>query len=75
MLIGENNANTPIQQALLLNLKLDEIGHRSHELKTYPGLGHAFYLSSKWETSFGPIQPNVLEDLFYAVMTFKGYYD
>jgi uncharacterized protein len=45
MLIGENNANTPIQQALLLNLKLDEKGHRSHELKTYPGLGHAFYLS------------------------------
>jgi uncharacterized protein len=71
MLIGENNANTPIQQALLLNLKLDEIGHRSHELKTYPGLGHAFYLSSKWETSFGPIQPNVLEDSYSRLKSYS----
>ena len=64
LLVGENDSQTPIQQALLLNQKLDEKGHRSHELKTYPNLGHVFYPSSKWDTSFGPIQPNVLEDLY-----------
>jgi uncharacterized protein len=71
MLIGENHANNPIQQALLLKQRLDETGHRNHELKTYPGLGHVFYPSSKWDSSFGPIQSDVLEDL-YSWLEFRS---
>ena len=40
LLIGENDSQTPVQQALLLNQKLDEKGHKSHELKSYPNLNN-----------------------------------
>jgi predicted esterase len=61
---GENDSQVPIQQAFLLQQRLTEINHPDHMLKTYPGLGHVFYPSSLWRTSVGPIQENVLEDLF-----------
>lgn len=61
---GENDTQTPIQQAFLLQQRLTENNHPDHTLKTYPNLGHAFYPSSQWLTSFGPIQEDVLQDLF-----------
>jgi len=64
ILNGENDAQTPVQQAFLLHQRLNEVNHPDHTLITYPGLGHAFYPSSKWQTAFGPMEPNVLADLF-----------
>ena len=62
---GNNDSQTPIQQASLLQQKLTEVRHPDHTLKTYPNLGHLFYPSSQWVTAVGgPIEPKVLEDLF-----------
>ena len=65
ILQGENDSDTPIQQAFLLQQKLTELRHPNHTLITYPDLGHLFYPSSKWLTAHrGPIEQKVLEDLF-----------
>ena len=64
ILNGENDAQTPVQQAFLLHQQLNEVNHPDHTLITYPELGHVFYPSSKWQTGIGPIQPNVLADLY-----------
>jgi uncharacterized protein len=64
ILNGENDAQTPVQQAFSLHQKLNEVNHPDHTLITYPELGHVFYPSSKWQTEIGPIQPNVLADLY-----------
>jgi hypothetical protein len=61
---GKNDSQTPIQQALLLQQELTEVRHPDHALMTYPDLGHVFYPSSQWLTSFGPMEQKVLEDLF-----------
>jgi uncharacterized protein len=61
---GKNDSQTPIQQALLLQQELTETKHPDHKLITYPDLGHVFYPSSQWLTSFGPMEQKVLEDLF-----------
>jgi alpha-beta hydrolase superfamily lysophospholipase len=61
---GDNDSQTPIQQAFLLQQKLTEVRHPDHTLITYPNLGHLFYPSSRWMTNHGPIKQNVLEDLF-----------
>lgn len=64
ILNGENDSQTPIQQALLLHQKLNEANHPDHTLITYPNLGHFFYPSSKWQVGLGSIQPQVLADLY-----------
>ncbi|WP_148686425.1 alpha/beta hydrolase family protein [Candidatus Nitrosocosmicus hydrocola] len=64
ILNGENDAQTPVQQAFLLHQRLNEVNHPDHALITYPDLGHAFYPSSKWQTAFGPMEPDVLADLY-----------
>jgi pimeloyl-ACP methyl ester carboxylesterase len=64
ILNGENDFQTPVQQAFLLHQRLNEVNHTDHTLITYPDLGHVFYPSSKWQTGIGPIQPNVLADLY-----------
>ncbi len=65
ILQGENDTDTPIEQAFLLQQKLTELEHPDHTLITYPNLGHLFYPSSIWMTTLGgPIEPKVLEDLF-----------
>lgn len=62
---GENDSQTPIQQAFLLQQKLTELRHPDHTLRTYPDLGHLFYPSSQWVTTIGgPMEQKVLEDLF-----------
>src|SRR5215211_105394 len=61
---GKNDSQAPIQQAFLLQQKLTEVRHPDHTLITYPDLGHLFYPSSQWITGIGPIQQNVLQDLF-----------
>jgi uncharacterized protein len=65
MLNGENDIQTPVEQAFLLQQRLTEVNHPDHLLITYPQLGHVFYPSdTKWRTGIGPIQQNVLFDLY-----------
>src|SRR6476661_8946302 len=64
ILNGENDSQTPVQQAFLLQQRLTEVNHPDHTLITYPNLGHAFYPSSQWSTGVGPIQQYVLADIY-----------
>jgi uncharacterized protein len=36
---GENDTNTPVQQAFMLQQRLTELNHPDHTLIIYPGLG------------------------------------
>ena len=64
ILNGENDTQTPVQGALLLQQKLTELRHPDHILITYPNLGHEFYPSTQWLTQHGPIEQYVLGDLY-----------
>jgi uncharacterized protein len=52
ILNGENDSQTPVQQAFLLQQRLAQVNHPDHTLITYPNLGHVFYPSSQWSTRF-----------------------
>jgi uncharacterized protein len=73
ILNGENDTQTPVQGALLLQQRLTEINHPDHILITYPNLGHEFYPSSQWQTEHGPIQPYVLADLYSWLEPHSGF--
>jgi uncharacterized protein len=73
ILQGENDTQTPVQQAFLLQQKLTDVRHPDHILITYPNLGHVFYPSSEWRTSIGPIQPYVLADLYSWLESHSGF--
>src|SRR5207245_6429521 len=64
ILNGENDSQTPVQQAFLLQQRLTEVNNPDHTLITYPNLGHLFYPSSQWSTGVGPIQQYVLADIY-----------
>jgi uncharacterized protein len=64
LLNGENDTQTPVQQALLVQQRLTEVNHPDHLLITYPNLGHEFHPSSQWFTEHGPIPEYVLQDIF-----------
>jgi len=72
LLNGENDSQTPVQQAFLLQQRLTEINHPDHTLITYPNLGHQFYPSSQWFTAHGPIEPYVLADLYTWLEAHSG---
>jgi hypothetical protein len=72
MLNGENDSQTPVQQAFLLQQRLTELNHPDHTLITYPNLGHVFYPSSRWSTGIGPIQEYVLADLYAWLEAHSG---
>lgn len=63
ILQGESDILTPLEDALLLEQRLTEIGHQDHTLITYPGLGHYFYPEDYWSIAMGPMQDYVLRDL------------
>lgn len=63
MMNGENDSQSSVQQAFLLEQKLTEANHPDHTLITYPDLGHVFSPSMRWFTEFGPVEQNVLSDL------------
>ena len=73
ILNGENDSQTPVQQAFLLQQRLTELNHPDHTLITYPNLGHAFYPSSQWSTGIGPIQQYVLADLYAWLEAHSGF--
>ena len=72
ILQGENDTDTPVEQAFLLQQKLIDINHPDHTLITYPGLGHMFYPSSEWKTGMGPIEQYVLADLYSWLESHSG---
>jgi uncharacterized protein len=73
ILQGENDTQTPVEQASLLQQRLTEVNHPDHRVITYPNLGHVFYPSSEWLTSFGPIQSYVLADLYAWLESHSGF--
>jgi uncharacterized protein len=75
MLNGENDTQTPVQQAFLLQQRLTEVNHPDHTLITYPNLGHVFYPSSQWSTGIGPIQEYVLADIYAWLESHSGFTD
>ena len=75
LLNGENDKDTPVQQAFLLQQRLTELKHPDHMLITYPNLGHDFYPSCKWFTEAGPIQQYVLADLYSWLESNSGFTD
>jgi uncharacterized protein len=70
---GENDTQTPVEGAMLLQQKLTEVNHPDHVLITYPNLGHLFYPSSQWGTEFGPIQQYVLADIYSWLESHNGF--
>jgi len=83
MLNGENDSQTPVQQAFLLQQRLTDVKHPDHTLITYPNLGHLFYPSSQWltgptpsqyklVTGIGPIEPYVLADIYAWLEAHSG---
>jgi uncharacterized protein len=73
ILTGENDSQTPVQESFLLQQRLTDVNHPDHTLITYPNLGHSFYPSSQWSTTFGPIQPYVLADLYAWLEAHSGF--
>ena len=72
VLNGENDSQTPVQQAFLLQQRLTDVNHPDHTLITYPNLGHLFYPSSQWSTGIEPIEQYVLTDLYAWLEAHSG---
>ena len=72
ILNGENDSQTTVQQAFLLQQRLTDVNHPDHTLITYPNLGHVFYPSPQWFTEIGPIEPYVLADLYAWLEVHSG---
>jgi hypothetical protein len=72
ILNGENDSQTTVQQAFLLQQRLTDVNHPDHTLITYPNLGHVFYPSPQWFTEIGPIEPYVLADLYAWLESHSG---
>ena len=70
---GENDTQTPVEGAMLLQQKLTEVNHPDHILITYPNLGHEFYPSSQWKSQHGPIQQYVLADIYSWLESHSGF--
>jgi pimeloyl-ACP methyl ester carboxylesterase len=73
ILNGENDSQTTVQQAFLLQQRLTDVNHPDHTLITYPDLGHAFYPSSQWQIGLGPIPQYVLRDLYSWLESHSGF--
>jgi predicted esterase len=72
LLNGENDTQTPVQQAFLLQQRLTDVNHPDHTLITYLNLGHQFYPSSQWETKNGPFEQYVLADVYAWLEAHSG---
>jgi len=73
ILNGENDTQTPLQQAFLMQQRFTDVNHPDHTLITYPNLGHVFYPSSQWQTGIGPIQQYVLADIYTWLEAHSGF--
>jgi pimeloyl-ACP methyl ester carboxylesterase len=68
ILQGEEDNQTYLEQALLLEQKLTQIKYPNHTLITYPGLGHTFHPAQGLLQPLGPIEDYVLADLHSWLM-------
>jgi uncharacterized protein len=81
ILQGENDTQTPVQQAFLLQQRLTDVYHPDHTLITYPGLGHGLspaigvYPGSSMYglQASGPIEPYILADLYAWLEAHSGF--
>ena len=73
ILNGENDSQTTVQQAFLLQQRLTDVNHPDHTLITYPNLGHVFYPSSQWQIGLGPIPQYVLRDIYSWLESHSGF--
>jgi pimeloyl-ACP methyl ester carboxylesterase len=64
ILAGENDSQTPLEQALLLQQRLTEVNHPDHLIIVYPDLGHSFAPSNQWIDSHGQMEEYVFQDIF-----------
>jgi uncharacterized protein len=64
ILEGQNDSQTPLQPALLLQQRLTEVNHPDHQIIVYPNLGHTYVPSNQWITSYGQIPEYVFRDMF-----------
>ena len=64
ILVGANDSQTPLDQALLLQQRLTEVNHPDHLIIAYPGLGHTFVPSNQWITSHGQMEEYVFQDIY-----------
>jgi len=71
--MAKAKVDTEIDQTLLLQQRLTDVDHPDHTLITYPNLGHSFSPSSQWSTTFGPMQPYVLADLYTWLAAHSGF--
>ena len=55
-----------------LQQRLTEVKHPDHTLITYPNLGHGFSPSSQWSSTFGPVPPYVLADIYAWLEAHSG---
>jgi uncharacterized protein len=63
ILEGQNDSQTPLQQALLLQQRLTEVNHPDHLIVVYPHLGHTFVPSNQWISSNGEMPEYVFQDM------------
>ncbi|MDQ3851250.1 MAG: alpha/beta fold hydrolase [Thermoproteota archaeon] len=63
ILQGEEDNQTYLEQALLLEQKLTRMKYPDHMIITYPRLGHTFHPAQGLLQPLGPIQEYVLADL------------
>jgi uncharacterized protein len=63
ILQGEEDNQTYLEQALLLEQKLTQMKYQNHTLITYPRLGHTFHPAQGLLQPLGPIEDYVLSDL------------
>jgi uncharacterized protein len=81
ILQGENDTQTPVQQAFLLQQRLTDINHPDHTLITYPRLGHdlspaiGYYPGSSMYglQKSGPIEDYALADLYSWLESHSGF--
>ena len=67
ILQGENDTQTPVQQAFMLQQRLTDVNHPDHTLITQPGLGATGYYSGSSMYGLqksGPIEDYALADLY-----------
>ncbi|MGL5852001.1 MAG: alpha/beta fold hydrolase [Phycicoccus sp.] len=63
LLNGENDIQTPVRGAYVVDDALEKAGNPDHTIKVYPGIGHAMNYTLKWKGDFGDPDPMVVKDI------------
>ncbi|MGN9908728.1 alpha/beta hydrolase family protein [Phytohabitans sp. LJ34] len=63
LLNGENDVQTPARSALIADAAIAKAGRTDHTVITYPGVGHAMNVTSKFNGAYGEPDAAVLKDI------------